>query len=223
MRSLLGKCLLKKYLLAAAALGLSGASQAHPVFYSNGWGVMLWNSPDKTEFYGAYTLTHRIATGIRYFGFREPGEYPKDNYTLGQLSLLLKRWNAPSSQGNIYATFAGGLRSFDDGAKKNEAAFLSEVQADWEDRRLYTLGKVSVMKSKSADAIYAAKTRVGVAPYLAEFTELNTWMILELEDTFEDGKNPSLTPYIRLFYNNFLTELGYSLDGKVKMNFMTHF
>jgi hypothetical protein len=202
-------------------------AQAHPVFYADGWGLMMWNSPEKTEFYGAYTLSHRFAVGGRYFGFRDLetlSTYPTENYYLAQTAFLLKRWNAPASQGNIYLQLGGGAAGFENasGLSQNRPAYMAELEADWEDRRIYTLAKLSYLKASEREERSGLMLRAGFAPYLADFEELNTWIILQAEQSFQNSSTVALTPLIRLFYRNFMTELGYGLDGGFRFNFMTH-
>ncbi len=217
-----------KTLMLLATLACAPQALSHPVFYSDGRGFMSWNTPDKTEFYGAYTLSHRFALGARYFGFREgmnPGNYPDESYYLAQTSFLLKRWNAPASQGNIYLELGGGQAVLNPSglASRSMPAYMAELEADWEDRRYYTLAKLKYLKASELEERAGVMARVGIAPYIANFDELNTWIILETEQEFRSGATPSLTPLIRLFYRNFLTELGYGLGGGFHFNFMTHF
>jgi hypothetical protein len=201
--------------------------RAHPVFYADGWGLMFWQKPDSTEFYGAYTLSHRWAVGVRYFGFSDPKtkDLPQENYALLQSSFLLKRWNKPASQANIYLSVAGGAANFSSPsyfASRTQGAYLGELQADWEDRKYYTAIKLQHLQAQDHSAQQKIVSRLGFAPYVAEYTELNTWIIFEGINTLSPESSFDLTPFVRLFYNNFLMELGYSFGGKFQMNLMTH-
>jgi hypothetical protein len=194
---------------------------AHPVFYSDGWGLMAWNNPMMTEAYFARTFSHRLAVGLRYFGYRDAKSFPSTNYYLTQISYLLKRWNNPASQANIYFSVAPGT-VFSEAHNEKAFALYSALDLDWENRRYYTLAKFKYLKGNNLQEQHSVTGRLGFAPYLAEYTELNTWIIFEASQKLNDPSSFDLTPLVRLFYNNFLTEIGYSLRGNVIFNFMTH-
>jgi len=203
---------------------------AHPVFYADGWGLMTWNNSKMSELYFARTLSHRFALGVHYFGYREDkGVLPEENYYLGQLSFLVKRWNKPRSQGNIYLSLAPGLgvKKLSEGENKQSFSHYTEIQADWENRRYYVLGKLSHLWPRENNQEWSERLwavyRAGFAPYLAEFDELNTWIIFEAKQDLIGEANFDISPLIRIFYSNVLTEVGYSLRGNVSFNFMTHF
>lgn len=213
-------------LLLLAGLSLSMGARAHPVFFADGFGLNVFSAPDKTEAYAAYTLTHRFALGARYFGFRTDQKMgsPDETYVLAQASFLLKRWNENAAQGNIYLEAAGGSASFSHEGSSTvvRPAVMYAVEADWENRRLYTLGKLSYLKASEHPAVNTAMLRAGFAPYLADFDELNSWVILEAETQLKNNGSTTLTPFVRVFYKNVLAELGYGLDGGFRFNFMTH-
>jgi hypothetical protein len=218
---------IQKYAFSLGALALAGgmseSAQAHPVFFADGYGLTINSAHESVDVYSAYTLSHRMALGARYIGYRTVGQTPQDNLVMAQSSFLLKRWNAPASQANIYLTLSGGNRIFTEGPEDRTLKVgMMELQADWEDRRYYTMAESRVIGTDTQKSIYESKARLGFAPYLAEYKELNTWIILEASERWNDNKAPSVTPFLRLFYNNFLTEIGYSLDGKMKFNLMTH-
>jgi hypothetical protein len=213
-------------LLLTAGLSFSLGIGAHPVFFADGFGLNVFSAPEKTEAYAAYTLTHRFALGGRYVGFRtdQAMQNPQETYVLAQASFLLKRWNENAAQGNIYLEAAGGSASFShegEGTGYRPAAMYA-IEADWENRRLYTLGKLSYLKASEHTSRSSALLRAGFAPYLADFNELNSWIIFEAETQLKAGSTSTLTPFVRLFYKNVLVELGYGLDGGFRFNFMTH-
>ena len=51
-----------------------------------------------------------------------------------------------------------------------------------------------------------------MAPYLAKFDALNTWLVLQLDVMPEMDESTRVTPMVRLFYKNFVLELGASLE-----------
>ena len=62
-----------------------------------------------------------------------------------------------------------------------------------------------------------------MSPYLAEYDEISTWIILQYDLTYEDSiDKSSLMPVIRLFKNNILVELGSNFDQRHLVTFMYH-
>ena len=61
--------------------------------------------------------------------------------------------------------------------------------------------------------------RVGHAPYLAEYDELNIWLMLQYMNHPRGLNRHMTTPIVRMFYKNVLWELGVSTDGTFIINF----
>lgn len=147
-------------------------------------------------------------TSVGYLGeiFRE------DDYLFNgvQVNNLLKRWNKPASQANIYLKSGLGLASSD--GTHRPAAFTG-VAMDWEDQRWFTSYSVKAMTAGSIDGAMRQKARVGVAPYIGDYGDLHTWLMLETAHQPNDTTPVTVTPLIRLFQGPVLIEAGYSLMG----------
>lgn len=143
-------------------------------------------------------------------------------FYMPQLNFLLKRWNELDSQANVYLSIGHGGEKVKTSLKDTS---IVAIEADWESRKYYVSFKEEALLSykKSGQSIYTTKVRAGFAPYLAEFNEINSWFILQAEKTNKAVDNYTLTPFIRLFYHNVLTEFGVSSKGNAQFNFMVHF
>ena len=137
-----------------------------------------------------------------------------------QANALLKRWNFPDSQGNVYFGAAVGDRGHS----------LYKFDIDWEDRRYYIAAaheqayrdadnSVSVGGDRAWDM---SKLRLGYAPYVAESGQLHTWFMLQYSRNSLAPKPDALTPLMRIFYQNVLFEIGSSFRGDAYLTLMTH-
>lgn len=139
-----------------------------------------------------------------------------------QLNFLLKRWNELDSQANIYLSIGHGGEKVKTSFKDTS---ILALEADWESRKYYVSAKEDVLLSNrdSGLNVYQTKLRAGFAPYLAEFNEINTWFILQTDFSNKMEEEFKLTPFVRFFYHNVLTEFGVSSKGDAQFNLMVHF
>ena len=143
-------------------------------------------------------------------------------FYIPHLNFLAKRWNELDSQANIYLSVGHGGERVN---KSFKDASLLALETDWESRKYYASFKEEALltyKKRGSD-LFMTKIRVGFAPYLAQFNELNSWFILEATKINKGTDSYALTPYVRLFYKNVLTEFGYTQNGASQFNFMVHF
>ncbi len=174
------------------------------------------------------TYSHRywLAPALHYGQINLESENLEFEVAAAGVNTLLKRWNQPTSQGNLYVSLAQG-QEFSQGLDSRPVSF-AEVDLDWEDRRFYVAAAYSRYFRQSRDSdpspisdIEMKKVRAGFAPYLGEFTELNTWFIVQAMQVNQESVE--VTPLLRFYYRNALWELGRSLKGNgFLFNFMLH-
>lgn len=201
-------------------LSLAAASPAlaHPVPYAGSVGIMGWNNPRQTEWMGTYSPERFFALAGRYYHLRaRTGER---EYLIPSLNLLLYRINADEGQANLYLSGGYGLERWQGSSR---GAGLVEAESDWENRRFYADAKLAMFRLGQAGPFNDARLRLGVAPYLAEFEQLHSWLILQLARNRATGSDTMVTPMLRMFYQNVLFEAGSSLRGEWELNFMFHF
>lgn len=198
-------------------LGTFSSVEAHPTSFKGATSVELMNSSDHSQFTAHYSLHHRFSLGAEVI--RHDLENATSYAGLARFGLLLHRWNHPLFQANAY--LEGGIGSARiDGDQS--LAYRTRIQADIEDRRYLFMTSVERFEIKDYYSDWNFKSRVGLAPYLAEFNEINAWLILQHE--FQtDSKEHEVSPLLRVFYKNFLVEAGSSLKGKWMLNMMFHF
>ena len=207
--------------IALSVLLPASQLQARPVSYPGGWTVMVMNDGESNSLHTHYSPSVNYSIGLR-------NEYHRDKeYYLNsmQVNNLLKRWNKGASQANIYLKSGIGSAYTDHGDfdhKQNLAGFTG-LAADWETRRWFTSYENRYVHAGSIDTAYSQKARLGVAPYIGDFGDLHTWMMVEIAHQPEDEDQFTVTPLVRLFKGPVLTEAGMSLDGNILFNFVYRF
>ena len=115
------------------------------------------------------------------------------------------------------------------GREGMRTAGLGLLQFDIENRDYYFLFKqlriFNGLGSGAENDLTQTMVRLGFTPYVVNFDGIHSWLILEWQEV-RFSKNQSrveVTPFLRIFYKNLLFELGQSLDGVTKFNYITHF
>lgn len=199
---------------------LGSKAEAHPVAFAGSYSIMTWNSKEMSDWMLTHSFTSKTSLAARYLRLQTPeGER---TFYMPQVNFLLKRWNELDSQANIYLSVGHGVEKIKSSYKNTSGA---AIEADWESRKYYVSFREDVLISHkdSRKNIYQSKARAGFAPYLAEFDELNTWFILQADTSNKMDKDFKLTPFVRFFYHNVLTEFGVSSKGDAQFNLMVHF
>ena len=208
------------HLLAAAALlGTSNLADARPVSYPGGWTAMQMNNGGMSSLHVHYSPTARDSIGV--YGERN---FAGDWWFAGaQYNRLVKRWNGTASQANLYAKFGAGL-SEDDGSDDTSPAAFADIAFDWETRRWFTAYEARGY-ALGSNGEFRQSGRVGVAPYIGDYGDVHTWLMLQVDHMPEDaGSRVQTTPLVRLFYNVQLLELGYTVETeKLMVNWIVRF
>lgn len=210
-----------KVLLFVAALNGNSLAEARPVSYPEAWTTMINNNGDRHSLHAHYSPTANYSIGYK-------AEYWRDaDYTLQavQLNNLLKRWNQRESQANLYLKSGAGIAYMNGGANEHEmepAAFTG-IAADWEDRRFFVSYENRYTHAESIDDFYMQSARVGIAPYIGDYGDLHTWLMLEVEHTPEGNDPITVTPMVRLFKDVHLIEAGISDAGDILFNWVIRY
>ncbi len=177
---------------------------------------MTMNDVDSNSLHLHYSPTAQYSVGWRHEYFRGS----KANADTLQLNYLIKRWNAPASQANLYLKSGAGI-AYDDG--ETAAAAFTGLAADWEDRRYFVSYENRFFKAEDLESFAQHKTRIGIAPYVGDQGDLHTWLMLQADYDAGQDDNFSLTPLVRLFKGADLLEAGYNLDHGVLLNYVHRF
>jgi hypothetical protein len=210
-----------KLLLTSAIFLLWGQLiSAHPVSYKGAVGLMSYNNMSMNEVLLTYSFNPNLA--IAGFYLRDS----KSEFYIPRTNFLLKRWNNEDSQANVY--FSGGI-GYEKFESKNYGVKLAELVADWESRKYYIyidhlyLSRQNENNQLLPDRDYNhTKFRIGTAPFLADYSDLNVWLILQAEKHLNQPQI-EMTQFLRFYIRNTLWEIGARLDGGWAFNYMVHF
>lgn len=190
----------------ALAATMMMEAQARPISYPGGWTVMQRNTGDASSAHAHYSPTFKDSIGI----YAERNWTEDKDYVGVQYNRLLKRWNAVGSQANIYAKTSLGLSQDFVGKNPQLAGFVG-VAADWETRRWFTSYEAGATQwGQNETTIFQQTARLGVAPYIGDYGDLHTWLMVEFENNAQADDALTVTPILRLFYDVQLLELGYT-------------
>ena len=207
-------------LLLFLCLCSASESLARPVSYPGGWTIMQRNNWERNRLHLHYSPTVQNSYGLVASHFRE------DDRTdlLLQWNRLLLRRNKPTSQANLYLKSGAGVALTDDKTQENFDLFLS---GDWETRRLFTSYEVGGRYAGDFDSgSFHHKLRLGIAPYLADYGSIHSWLMIQFEHHPQEDDNEKkflVTPLIRFFKGDFLAELGVNNREDILFNFIIRY
>jgi len=211
---------LKIVSLVIGLLAGSSIAIAHPVSYKEAVGLMSYNTPQMNEILLTYSFTPHFALAGTYL------RDSKSEFYVPRANFLLKRWNNEDSQANVYLSGGAGYEKF---GSKNYGVKLAEFVADWESRKYYVyfdhlyLNRDNRDNTMLPDRDYNhSKLRVGTAPFLADYADLNVWLILQGEKHLNESQI-EMTQFLRFYIKNTLWEVGARFDGGWAFNYMVHF
>lgn len=194
----------------------SYTANARPVSYPGGWTLMTMNDVDSNSSHIHYSPSPKYSVGWRHEYLRDS----KTNADFVQMNNLLGRWNEKASQANIYLKSGVGIAYDSD---NSEAAAFTGVAADWEDRRYFVSYENRFFYAGDIEKFAKHTARVGITPYIGDYGDLHTWLMLQADYDVGQDDDFSLTPLVRFFYGADLLEAGYNLDGGMMLNYVHRF
>lgn len=192
------------------------ASQARPISFPGGVMGMSMNSHMQYSQSLSFSPTVRDAFGLKADYLREDAVWLETiNY-----NRLLKRWNMPGSQANIYLlTGVGAAQHGDEGSMAGTVG----MAADWESRRYYASYENRYLYAGPVERMFTQQARVGFAPVQRAYHEAQPWLMLQVDYHPTLGDNIVVTPLVRIFTPQTLGEFGISNRGDVLANAVFQF
>jgi hypothetical protein len=192
-------------------------AQAKPLSYPGGTMPMQENDETGSTLSIDYTITPHYALGI--YAKKESGG--DDFTTFGpQVNTLIKRWNLPDGQGNIFNMTGAGISHE---GKENAFSAWTGFLADYETRRIFLSYEPRLMYAAGMDKSFWERARAGFAPYLANYDDLNTWLMVQVDHHPSKDDTFVVTPLVRFFYKTTLVEAGYSSNHHLMLNWQLQF
>lgn len=201
--------------LAAALLAVPAG--ARPVSWPGGVTVITDLNPVMGSALVHYTPNRHWSLGGRYVRMREEG------WQLAgpQATWLVRRWNRPAAQANLYVTGMAGA-AFDDGGPARPGGFV-EAQADWENRRVMVMGMGRLTTAEGQGRSDMQMLRFGWAPYAGNYGDVHLWLFGQLmrDSASTDVVQPALVA--RIFYRTVMLEAGATDRGRLIVNAQLRF
>lgn len=215
------KIVLRACVCAILALPLSAA--AKPIAYADGTSLMFeYGAGTMEEAQAFYAPSYRWSAGAGHLRLdAADGRFHRD-ISYVRTNRLLKRWNLPAAQGNVFAWGGlGGARSSDHPG--TALTVNAGAQADYETRRIYSSLKTELQSSR--DFTHRFDTvQLGLAPYEHDYDTVATWLVLQARNTTGDlYAGIEYAALLRLFKGKVWVEAGVTQDGKLQMMSMFNF
>lgn len=210
-----------RLLLVSACASLSAPAMSAPMGFKDSWMAMGDLSPNWREGFVNYAFTTRDAVGPSLLFMRSDDRTKTRELAEVAYTRLLKRWNLPHAQANIW--FVGGLgtvRGNDFGGHRAMAS--PGIQVDYETTRIYASAFGRLYRADGLNHDYAA-ARVGFSFYEVDYDEVQPWFVVEARRMRDLSDTTEITPMIRLIHNRYFVEAGANNSGQLRFNFMYTF
>lgn len=218
-----------KAVLPLLAMLLSQAATAGPMGFSESFMTMGDFNNNWRESFINYAITPRDAFGVSATYMRADDK--RKSRTLEEVTYtrLLKRWNAPHAQANLW--FQGGLGLVQGRALQGEDKLLGEnrdfdkvmatpgVQFDYETTRIYFQATHRLYRASDINHDYTS-LRAGFSFYESDYDKTQPWFVLEARNMNGLSEKIEVTPMLRLINKSFFVEAGVNNSREPRFNFM---
>ena len=175
---------------AAALMGFKDSAMLMSEFSSYKKELMLNYSPTVGQAFGVETMWMK--------GDKQTNLITNINYTG-----LIKRWNMPSGQANLWFMTGIGEASGD----SSGFSYSPSVQFDYETTRVYFLAKARMVRAPHIQ-YDTYSVQGGFSLYETSFEETQPWFVVEARTTENMAMRNEVTPALRLINQNYFLELG---------------
>jgi hypothetical protein len=198
------------------------SASAGPMGFQDSWMTMGDFAPNWRELFFNYALTPRDAIGFSQTYMLADNDSRSRNLTEITYTRLLRRWNQPDSQANLW--FMGGigelwLHDRDIDQQANRAAISPGLQADYETTRIYFSATHRLYRANAINHDYSA-VRAGFSFFEAAYEHTQPWLLVEARMMNGLSNQIEITPMLRLINRNYFIEAGASNFGQPRFNFM---
>ncbi len=191
----------------ARPVSYAGARMVMTEFDHNG--RQVWANYSPTAFYSLGAFTSTDTSGATDY----------DTHGISY-SHLLKRWNMPEAQANIFLTARAGVAEFNG---ETEFANSYDFAADYETREIYFAYGNTLKYVDNVEKTFHQKFRAGFAPILGDYGNAQPWLILQAEHHPTNDDQWVVTPLLRVYYTQTLAEFGISNNKDVLFNLTLQF
>jgi len=218
------KHLVFKTALACLTLFSSHYATAAPMGFDESYMAMGDFTNNWQELTVNYATTPRDAFGVTATYMRSDDKAKRRTLEEFTYTRLLKRWNAPHSQTNLW--FFGGVGALQGKDKRagrddyfTKTMVTPAIQFDHETARVYFSAAYRFYRASNINHDFSA-VRAGFSFYETDYDETQPWFILEARNMNGLSEKVEITPMIRLIHNSIFIEAGVNNFHKPRFNFM---
>jgi hypothetical protein len=196
---------------------------AKPIAFARGTTLMAeYGAGTMNEFQVFYAPRYWWSVGGGWTELMSGDGTKQRRITYVRTNLLVKRWNLPSAQANVFVWGGAGQTTGNDFAG-TELSRNVGFQVDYETRRVYSSFKSDLQESDHFS--HRIDTlQLGWAPYEHDYDTLATWIVLQgrtYTGDLYDGTEKALL--VRFFKGGTWVEVGATTDRKVQAMVMFNF
>jgi hypothetical protein len=208
--------------LAALAAFAAAAAQpvaARPVSWPGGITLIQELEPESVSGLLHYTPNRHWSLGARIMHMRD-----RERAVAGaQASWLVRRWNMPAAQANLYLSGMAGA-GWDTGpdpagqVRGTRPAGFIEAQADWENRQVMVMAMTRLLDDGRDGVATMSMARAGFTPWVRDYGKVHLWLFGQVmhHGGSDDRWQPALVG--RIFYRSMLLEAGVTDQGGLIIN-----
>jgi hypothetical protein len=209
---------LRKKALGCLAFMIALPAFCGPMGFKDSWMAMGDFSANWQEAFANYALTPRDALGASSLYMRSDNESKSRQLSDVTFTRLVKRWNLPQAQANIW--FLGGLGHLTGNDFVGSKIMVSPgLQADFETTRVYASATARLYRADGINHDFAS-TRLGFSFYEVDYDETQPWLVMEARRMTGLSERMEVTPMLRLIHNRYFIELGVNNNARGRINFM---
>ncbi len=213
-----------KMVLPLLAMLLSLPASAGPMGFNESFMAMGDFNNNWRESFINYAVTPRDAFGVSATYMRSDDKSKSRTLEEVTYTRLIKRWNAPHAQANLW--FQAGI-----GALQGEDKLVGEnrdfdkvmitpgVQFDYETTRIYFQATHRFYRASDINHDFTS-VRAGFSFYETDYDKTQPWLILEARNMNGLSEMIEITPMVRLINKSFFVEAGVSNSREPRFNFM---
>lgn len=217
----------------SGTLAVNAVVHAKPIAFAEAWTFMHERDRNMIQTELFYAPEFWWSLGPVTSIMKNDANTKRMETNLFQANYLVKRWNMPNAQANVFVSY--GLGRTETTEQKPHHAGLAPivstyrntaqryaVQGDYETRTFYTSFKVDALDSRR-DFDRTDTFQIGFSPVAHDFDELAVWFVAQakkyrgMDDKTEGGA------FVRLFKRNIWVEIGMAERRKSQMMLMINY
>lgn len=213
-----------KVVLPLLVMLLSQSVTAGPMGFNESFMAMGDFNNNWRESFINYAVTPRDAFGVSATYMRADDKSKSRTLEEVTYTRLIKRWNAPHAQANLW--FQGGVGALQGDDKWmgesrdfNKVMITPGVQFDYETTRIYFQAAHRFYRASDINHD-TTSVRAGFSFYETDYDQTQPWLILEARNMNGLSEMIEITPMVRLINKNFFVEAGVNNSREPRFNFM---